>query len=131
MLHLLYPLEVDKIFQSSINLRRKNTRALTALQEWLCVSGSPWNCINLQEPALQIQFVPARNVAGAGIEAYVSVTGIRAVIQDVDSARRMLALTHLALNPQMLSDLVKAKKKKKKALKDAKQAARRRGQALS
>jgi hypothetical protein len=104
--------------------------SIPALQEWLCVSGSPWNCINLQEPALQIQFVLARNVAGAGIEDYASATGIRAVIQDVDSARRILALTHLALNPQMLSDLVKAKKKKK-ALKDAKQAARRRSQALS
>jgi hypothetical protein len=41
------------------------------------------------------------------------------VIQEVDPAQRVLALTNLALNPQMLSDLVH-EKKKKMALKDAK-----------
>jgi hypothetical protein len=94
MLYLMYPLEVDNGFVV------------------LCK-------LSLQEAALQIQFMPARHVAGAGVESDLSATGIRAVIQEVDPAQRVLALTNLALNPQMLSDLVH-EKKKKMALKDAK-----------
>jgi hypothetical protein len=130
MLHLLYPLEVDTVLQHSTHLRKKNTRALTVLQECLHVSGCPWFCMNLQEASLQMQFVPARNVAGNGTESDLSSTSIRAVIREVDHERRVLALTDLALNPQLLSDLVDAKKRKK-ASKNAKQAARRRGQTLT
>jgi hypothetical protein len=126
----LYPLEVDTVLQHSTHLRKKNTRALTVLQECLHVSGCPWFCMNLQEASLQMQFVPARNVAGNGTESDLSSTSIRAVIREVDHERRVLALTDLALNPQLLSDLVDAKKRKK-ASKNAKQAARRRGQTLT
>jgi hypothetical protein len=94
MLYLMYPLEIDNGFVV------------------LCK-------LSLQEAALKIQFVPARHVVGAGVESDLSATGIRAVIQEVDPAQRVLALTNLALNPQMLSDLVH-EKKKKMALKDAK-----------
>jgi hypothetical protein len=77
-----------------------------------------------------MQFVPARNVAGNGTESDLSSTSIRAVIREVDPERRVLALTDFALNPQLLSDLVDDKKRKK-ASKNAKQAARRRGQTVT
>jgi hypothetical protein len=119
VLCLLYPREGDLVAQKSGILRtNKKIRALSALQECLRTSGCPWVCVDFQDANVQVQFMPARNVAGT--ESDLSSTKVRTVVRNVESARRVLALTDLVSNSQLLSDLVD-EHKKKQTWKDIKQ----------
>jgi hypothetical protein len=127
VLRLLYPREGDRITHHSTLLRNKEARALVALQKCLRASGYTKVCVDLQNPDVQVHFVPVRNAAD---ESDLSATHIRAILRIVDPAQRVLALTNLVPDAQELSNLVD-KKLRKKALKDAKQNARRRRQPLA
>jgi hypothetical protein len=120
VLGLLYPRAGNMITEHSWILRNKDARALVALQQCLRASGYTKVCVNLQDANVQVHFVPARNAAGG---SDVSATHIRAIIREVDFAQRVLALTNLVPDPQMLSSL--ADEKMKEVLKDVKQAPRR------
>lgn len=101
-------------------IRKKEVRALIVLIDCLLASGGVWVARHLQDPELQVRFVPARNALGAGSFPDLNATDIRAIIRKVPPARQVQALIGSALKPQILSEQVQEREERKALNKKAK-----------
>lgn len=70
----------------------------------LNASAPPWTCYSDHTPQALLQYVPARNVGSKDLK--VSLTQIRPLIWETGSDQRWKAVAEMALNAELLLDLV-------------------------
>jgi hypothetical protein len=113
VLSLLYPPDGMQVAQVP---KHKETRATTALTTCLRKSGCPCVCVNMLEPEIAVEFVPARNEAEAETATeltQLSSIDIRAIIRRVPRKQRGRVLAGLVMNAQLLSDMIDKKSRRR------------------